>query len=490
MAPRSLSEMVHRKMAKNIKDLVHIGNLTYAQVSHLLAKIESPAQLRRLEEWSPQLLGDDAELWQKFIARDFSALARKKNWAPKNPLSWSKVYDKYKHEHEMELKEAEEKMSKGFAELEAKSQSRTSQIVDRHLLPNKGGERRRPRERDSSPLKLGPAPKSGFQKFLKKTRDQAREVVHRRSEAALNGGKLTVRPGQIKKAPEMMVKDLRIKARPDLRTMPSRVSSAKPGKTLQEQKDKEVRLLAAKQKLVKQGATFISDSEESGGEGDDLFGDRHSTKTEQTDSREARLLAAKRKRAEPAVTLVPDSEDDELFDDEPATKKIKPGATQSRAMATLSPVPQRTATSPPAGPRAPGLLSAAYRGSTANPSVRRMAVPKLALSASAAVKEKPAISEKTITASSTQKTDLKSQPRSVVGDQKTPMKTVSDSARVSSTKAQEVQPASWSPPLRPDPGAPAARSSPPANSPGTPLRTMKRKRPVDVFMPLSKIAKR
>lgn len=47
---------------------------------------------KKLEENCPQLKGEDADLWKRFIQRDFGADAVDK-YVPKNPQSWSKVYD-------------------------------------------------------------------------------------------------------------------------------------------------------------------------------------------------------------------------------------------------------------------------------------------------------------------------------------------------------------------------------------------------------------
>jgi len=47
---------------------------------------------KKLEANSPQIAGEDEDLWKKFIARDFGVDAVDK-WVPRNPASWSKVYD-------------------------------------------------------------------------------------------------------------------------------------------------------------------------------------------------------------------------------------------------------------------------------------------------------------------------------------------------------------------------------------------------------------
>lgn len=47
---------------------------------------------KKLEANSPQIAGEDEELWKRFIIRDFGADAVDK-WVPKNPTGWSKVYD-------------------------------------------------------------------------------------------------------------------------------------------------------------------------------------------------------------------------------------------------------------------------------------------------------------------------------------------------------------------------------------------------------------
>lgn len=69
-----------------------MGDIEYRVVAPVLKKITSPLQLRNLEARSPQLAGDDAELWKKFIARDFGTDSVDK-WVPKNPKNWSRIYD-------------------------------------------------------------------------------------------------------------------------------------------------------------------------------------------------------------------------------------------------------------------------------------------------------------------------------------------------------------------------------------------------------------
>jgi elongin-A len=480
MAPRLLSEMIERKMARNIKDLVHIGNLTYDQVAHVLAKVETPAQLRRLEDWSPQLLGEDAELWQRFITRDFPELARQKRWAPKNPLSWSKVYDKYKRENELELKAAEEKMMQGFAAIQAKQQERTSKIVDRHLLPGKGGDKRRPRGQ------VAPPPKSGVAKFISKARGEAREIAQRRAQAAINGGVLVARPGQIKKAPEMMVNDLKIQAQPDVRSMPAKLPSMRKP-PLQEQKDREARLLAAQRKLAAKGdVNFVSDSSDS-----DVDGSGRETwpsKNAQADAMEDRLRAIKRKREGPARSPKSDTALDDLFGDEQPAKKIKQELSRARKPAVISPASSRNPSSPPPRTRTLGLLSASYKPLTAKTAVRRVKVTTPTPRPSTPPKQSSPSPERqqpsaTMPMPSRSAIDIP-QGKGVRSGARSASDASTSDVRNNTGLELPITPKLSETEMRKPP------RSPPSHSASNPQGLYKRKRPAGIFMPLNKIAKR
>lgn len=125
MPAPSLHKMCYRLVKKNIDDLENVGDLTYGQVESLLKHIKSPAQLKRLEDNSPHLRGEDIALWQAFIARDIPKW-QSKNYKPNNPKSWSKVYDRYKREMEEEVARDSEAL---FAKMKDIKDHRESRIV-------------------------------------------------------------------------------------------------------------------------------------------------------------------------------------------------------------------------------------------------------------------------------------------------------------------------------------------------------------------------
>ncbi|RAL61645.1 hypothetical protein DID88_002714 [Monilinia fructigena] len=53
------------------RDLTDIGDLEYVQARDILKAVKKPEQLHQIETNSPQIKGEDAELWQAFIAESF-----------------------------------------------------------------------------------------------------------------------------------------------------------------------------------------------------------------------------------------------------------------------------------------------------------------------------------------------------------------------------------------------------------------------------------
>lgn len=114
--------------------LTDVGDTTWVEIRHVLLKLESPIQLRQLELASPQLAGEDAELWEHFIARDIPKWAEK-NYQPANPKSWYKVYEKYKKEDEVELRESQERLRAQMHGYRDHKQSHITKLVDSRTMP-------------------------------------------------------------------------------------------------------------------------------------------------------------------------------------------------------------------------------------------------------------------------------------------------------------------------------------------------------------------
>ena len=83
-------------------DLTDVGDFEFWKIRDVLARVTSPEQLHEIEIASPQIQGEDEELWRALIARDIPDW-RKKNYVPKDPRKWFQVYKKYKKEQQREI---------------------------------------------------------------------------------------------------------------------------------------------------------------------------------------------------------------------------------------------------------------------------------------------------------------------------------------------------------------------------------------------------
>lgn len=153
-----LLDMAQRACIRHVMDLQDVGELSYKVIRPVLKSVTNPAQLvssiprpwrstalltslqRQIEEASPHIAEDDAELWEAFIRRDISkAESRLKTTRPRNPSSWWKVYRELKREDETETKAAEEKLKAALNRHKVDKGSKQTNIV-RAVIPS--GEKR------------------------------------------------------------------------------------------------------------------------------------------------------------------------------------------------------------------------------------------------------------------------------------------------------------------------------------------------------------
>lgn len=123
----SLFNMSLRIAIQNATDIRDVADLPYRLVRPILKKITNPAQLAEIEEVSPHIADEDAELWHIFIKRDIPNGEKMIPLnTPTNPRSWSKVYRKLKRADERSRNAAEEQLKAALAgrkEEKAKNQS-------------------------------------------------------------------------------------------------------------------------------------------------------------------------------------------------------------------------------------------------------------------------------------------------------------------------------------------------------------------------------
>jgi elongin-A len=281
----------------NIRHIISLGDLPRHLTDPLLNAVKTAEQLHTLELNSDDIYDETPAHWIRIISRDFPTLARRHNYAPQNPKSWHKVYDKYKKLEEEEIAAATEKLSNQLAARTEQKQSRAATIIS----AEQGGKLRRTR---AQPGFFAPRRPKGS--FIQETRRQLR-VEARRFKLPTPTGQLYVPPGQIKKVPDFMVEDAR---RRELRNQPVRpppplnwgrgpsaIAQTREGKQAQtasaarDREEREARLLKIKNGgQSKTGTTgnilSFSDDEDDAGvvdltgdvepddfDEDDLFGD-------------------------------------------------------------------------------------------------------------------------------------------------------------------------------------------------------------------------
>lgn len=111
MPPSSLFRMASRACIKNIRSITDVGDAPYQIVRSVLLRLENPQQLRKIELASPQICGQDGEIWLEFIKRDVPNWD-KKPYEPENPKKWYKAYKKL-------VMDSQEEVENDAAELKA-----------------------------------------------------------------------------------------------------------------------------------------------------------------------------------------------------------------------------------------------------------------------------------------------------------------------------------------------------------------------------------
>ncbi|TVY45081.1 hypothetical protein LSUB1_G000541 [Lachnellula subtilissima] len=294
MPAPSLFDSSQKACIKNIRSLTDVGDFEYWKIRSVLARIDSPEQLHQIELRSPQIMGEDADLWRTFIARDIPNWASK-GWTPKEPLAWYELYCKYKKWQRKQIERDEEILRNTMMGIKKEQETKVSRIVDHRTLPkvpkdprmmaNHGGVPLG--KRSSGPAKLAPTSlmfnggsktkmKDG-KSVLTRARREAREISAR-SKLAKPTNMLVGDKRQIAKAPAGMLNEYRKAANPGLRILSRKKTPAVgqynggiSGPSLEE---REKRLRAAMGGGTKgTGSSDEDTSDEDDDEVDDLFDD-------------------------------------------------------------------------------------------------------------------------------------------------------------------------------------------------------------------------
>jgi elongin-A len=212
MPARSLYDMAKIATIRNIDLLTDIGYLPYSFMRPILLKLENPDQLRALEKTCPQLLGEDGEVWLKFIKRDIPKWETKRV-EPKNPENWWKVYRKLVKEAEQEARDAEEVLKQQMADINAKRVANTitapTMMIPENGVKKRSGPTTFSRVADKSSLRFTGGSKT------KNVMDRARREA---AESRLRkNGRLTtpthlLASGIVRQAPQAMIDNRRQEA--------------------------------------------------------------------------------------------------------------------------------------------------------------------------------------------------------------------------------------------------------------------------------------
>ncbi|TVY13738.1 hypothetical protein LARI1_G008805 [Lachnellula arida] len=296
MPAPSLFDSSQKACIKNIRSLTDVGDFEYWKIRSVLARIDSPEQLHQIELRSPQIMGEDADLWRTFIARDIPNWASK-SWEPKGPLEWYELYCKYKKWQRKQIEKSEEILRNTMMGIKKEQATKVSRIVDLRTLPKVPRDPRMLANNGGVPLgkkvsgaaKLAPTSlmfnggsktkmKDG-KSVLTRARREAREISAR-SKLAKPTNMLVGDKKQIAKAPAGMLNEYRKAANSGLRilsrkkTPVGQFNGGISGPSLQE---REKRLRAAMGGDSKGAGTGSSDddtSDEDDDEVDDLFDDK------------------------------------------------------------------------------------------------------------------------------------------------------------------------------------------------------------------------
>lgn len=264
--------------SNDISDITDVSEVEYWKLRTVLLRLESPAQLHEIETNSPQIRGEDAELWRNFIARDFPRWELK-NYVPKNPLKWYQVYLKYKKEQQLEIAKDEEILRASMGQLKKAKETNVSKVVDLRALPKVPRDPWMMATNGGVPISRGAGlfkkegPSSlvwsagsktkltNGKSVLTRARREAKEISQR-GKLAKPTHELRAQAGQVRKAPAGMVNDYRRASEPPIKILsrkkiPVGNPSSSTGRLSLE--ERESRLSAAQSGVSQQKYTARAD---------------------------------------------------------------------------------------------------------------------------------------------------------------------------------------------------------------------------------------
>ncbi|KAH6666006.1 putative Elongin-A, partial [Halenospora varia] len=298
MPAPSLVDLSTRACIKNIRSLTDVGDFEFWKIKTVLARVDSPEQLHRIELASPQIQGEDAELWQTLIRKHIPNW-QEKNYAPKNPKKWYEVYCKYKKEQQRKIAEDEEILRNRMMGIKKQKDSMVSKVVDLRNLPKVPRDPRMIANNGGVPLKgkslFRQEKPSGLnwtsgsktkmtdgKSVLTRARREAKEIA-RMSKLSTPTHQLVGRKSQVLKAPAGMAGEYARAAQPAVRilagkqrkSISSTYSGGISGPNLEERENRLRALtMSATVKPTMVGSSDDEDDFIDDDEADDLFDEK------------------------------------------------------------------------------------------------------------------------------------------------------------------------------------------------------------------------
>ncbi|KAH8675487.1 RNA polymerase II transcription factor SIII subunit A-domain-containing protein [Xylariales sp. PMI_506] len=289
MPVKGLVELCTAVCIKNIKEVTDIGALPYSRARPILIRIDSPIQLRAIEQASPHIELEDAECWIRLIERNFPVLRAQNDYAPRNPAMWHRIYARYAKEDAEQKALAEEKLKNAFAGIQRKKEAtiKEVEVFSRSGLPRpprdtknigrKAAVGRRGGNNDTGELRFTAGSRTKTTSGASVMRRVKREAAeyHARNKLATPNGALVVRRDQIKQAPKGMVHEKIVKNNPAVKIHPPAIKTRGDEYYDRVMRDREDRLRKMKGASSSGGggANYIDDSDLEDDDGGNIFGD-------------------------------------------------------------------------------------------------------------------------------------------------------------------------------------------------------------------------
>lgn len=255
MPVKSLVQLCQATVRRHIDQVDYVSTLPYWRVKDpILKHIKNASQLAVIEENSPQIIGEDSELWEAMCKRDFMVPMKRDPREPEDPRAWRQVYEYYAEEERKKEAVALEQLGASFAGLNKMKMANKTAIGDPRRLPKAptgGLAFGRSRGKGAGPgatLTFGGGGRTS--NAVKKAKREALEVAARKRLSVPKNVRQTGNLAKVTQAPESMKTEARIKAQPKFVPPGSSTATKRQHEEDDERSQMESRLLAAKRPKI------------------------------------------------------------------------------------------------------------------------------------------------------------------------------------------------------------------------------------------------